>query len=197
MLDLLKRVLQNVLIWLLLFINGGKLPPELQPPVNIPDTDWSALIGQSSQWQLQMPASVDGADALSARKAQASRAAVLPNAGQVAKQEEDFLPASLGSLDALATDRTALAGAMTGGIGNALAALDPSAPVVNPSGVPRELLGAVYPWRARGNGRSGSAVTTEIVAPSAPASGRATLALILLGVGALAVAGYSVVRRRR
>lgn len=196
MLDWLKSILQNVLIWLLLFINGGKLPPELLPPIEIPEIDWSSLIGQNSQWQLQMPAATDGATLLAARKAQASRPAVLPDASQVA-QEADLLPASLGSLDGLAADRTALMGAMSGGMGNALAALDPSTPIVNPSGVPREMLGALYPWRSKGSRRTSAGVATEIV--EAEPAGRLGIppGLLLLGAGALAVGGYAVTRRRR
>lgn len=197
MLDWLKSILQNVLIWLLLFINGGKLPPELLPPINIPDIDWSSLVGQNGPWQLQMPASTDGAGTLvAARKAQASRPAVLPDANQVA-QEADLLPASLGSLDGLAAGRAALTGALAGGMGNALAALDPSTPIVNPSGVPREMLGALYPWRSKGSRRASVGVATEIV--EAEPAGRLGIppGLLLLGAGALAVGGYAVTRRRR
>ena len=197
MLEILKRVLQSVLIWLLLFINGGKLPPELLPPINIPDFDWSSLMGQTSPWQLQVPSSLDDAgSALAARKPQVARQSTLPEAGQTA-QEADLLPAALGTAGDLAAGNPALLGAMAGGMSNIAAAIDPSAPIVNPSGVPRELLGAVYPWRTKGSGRPGTAVTTEIVEPAAQGSSRATLALILLGAGALAVAGYVVTRRRR
>jgi len=196
MLDWLKSILQNVLIWLLLLINGGKLPPELLPPVNIPDIDWSSLAGQTAQWQQQSPLTLDGANtALAARKAQLPRSPSLPDAGQAA-QQASLAEASLGA-GSLAVDRALLVDSMASGVTGAIAALDPSAPIVNPSGVPRELLGAVYPWRSKGNGRAGASPANTQIVEASPQGSRAGLALMLVGAGGLAVAGYVVLRRRR
>lgn len=192
MLEWLRKAVQGVLIWLLLFINGGKLPPELMPPINFPDIDWSALAGQGNQLQVNVPASLDAA----ARSAKLPRTKALPSASSLAAGSK-LIPASMGGLSGLAGDSTALLGALAGGMGNAKAALDPSIRIVNPSGVPREMLGGVNPWRSKGGRPGANTVVTEIVG-AAPVEGRgATLGVILLGAGALAVAGYVVVRRRR
>lgn len=197
MLEILRKAVQTALIWLLLFINGGKLPPELMPKIDIPEIDWSSLFGQADQWQVKMPAPLDGLDLAAARKT-GLRPQALPAAAQPLS-ETDLLPVSAGSFGALPSGNTALLGALAGGVGGSAAGLDPSARIVNPSGVPRELLGVAYPWRAKNNSRrpGTSAVATEIV-EEAPVEGRgAALGLVLLGAGALAVAGYVVVRRRR
>jgi hypothetical protein len=196
MLSQLKNLLQAVLLWLLMLINGGQLPADLFPPDLFPDPsefDWSSLLSQSwnNPWQISMPSSLEDYD-LAAGQARVARTA-----------RPQLQPDGLG---ALVDDASLLPMAAPPGLTSAAYALDaaglvgPAADserIVNPSGAPRQSLAAnTMIWRNSGTRRASTYSPPAQVAP-APVSDRSALGLIALGAVGLAVAGYVVVRRGR